>query len=124
MSPKIGQFVDKWIKFHDMLEEDPRRDDYWPEVSEVMDWHYSRPERLWQFILLVYRRKPSQRVVSNLAAGPLEDLLSIHGYKFIERIMTLARTDIDFNHLLGGVWQNAMPDEIWKILQAVRNEVW
>ena len=124
MCKKIEQFVDNWIKYNEIAEDVPWRDDYWPYIFEVIDWAFSNhAERLWQFILAVYRRKPSQKVIGNLAAGPLEDLLGKFGHKFIERVIALARSDKDFKFLLGGVWQNDMPEEIWQMIQAVRNEL-
>lgn len=124
MGKKVELYVDNWIKYHEAVEDDFRPDDYWPYVFEVIDWEYSKPERLWQFILTVYRRKPSESVISNLAAGPLEGLLSCrYGHKFIERVVALARRDKDFNYLLGRVWQNSMSEEIWQMIQAVRTDV-
>jgi hypothetical protein len=37
----------------------------------------------------------------------------------IERVETEARSNPLFAKLLGGVWQNEMPDHIWRRVQAV-----
>jgi len=54
-----------------------------------------------------------------LSAGPIEDLLAIHGESFIERVEVEARKDPAFAKVLGGVWKNRMNDTIWARLQAV-----
>jgi hypothetical protein len=90
-----------------------------------MDWALEgEADRLWLFILTTYRRNISERVISVLAAGPLEDLLARHGSIFIARVEELARQDQKFNFLLGGVWQNTMADEVWMRVQAARKEIW
>ena len=54
-----------------------------------------------------------------LSAGPLEDLLAYHGHLIIDRVEAEARRKPLFAKLLGGVWQNIMPDDIWTRVQAV-----
>ena len=79
---------------------------------------------LWGFIQSTYRRDLPDKVVAVLAAGPLEGLLAKRGTEFIDRVEELARKDPKFNHLLGGVWRNTMPDEVWQRVQSIRNHVW
>lgn len=79
---------------------------------------------MWQFILAVLARRPSERVLGMLAAGPLEDLLAYAGKFYIDRVELEARRNPAFRHLLGGVWQNRTPDELWRRVEAVRGEPW
>jgi hypothetical protein len=52
-----------------------------------------------------------------LSAGPIEGLLVYHGNEFIDRIEKESERNTKLKHFLGGVWKNAMPDEIWKRVQ-------
>ena len=79
------------------------------------------PEQAWATILQVVPQTDSSRVLGQLAAGPLEDLLSRHGELFIDRVEALARTDSRFAFLLGGVWQFKMTDAIWDRVTRVAN---
>ena len=45
--------------------------------------------------------------------------LALHGTEFIERIEQLGSRDPIFRKLLGAVWQNNIPDDIWRRLKAV-----
>lgn len=67
---------------------------------------------------------PAHPTFQNLAAGPLEDLLSDHGAELIEKVETEARRNPSFNLLLGGVWEGGMTKEIWGRVQAARLKVW
>jgi len=81
------------------------------------------PDDCWAAILEVLTRNPSDDVISNLAAGPLEDLIDDHGPEFIERIETESRRNPSFRHLLGGVWQSSTP-EVWARVQKAQGAVW
>ncbi|NIT14624.1 MAG: hypothetical protein GTN99_10395, partial [Candidatus Dadabacteria bacterium] len=56
-------------------------------------------------ILVILSKNPPFNVISNLAAGPLEDLIHECGEEVINDIEMLARQNPKFKHLLGGVWQ-------------------
>jgi len=75
-------------------------------------------------ILEILSRNPPKEVIEVLAAGPLEDLIAHHGSDFIERIEIEARRNPAFRQLLGGVWQNRTPPEIWARVQKVQGKVW
>src|SRR5882672_11112318 len=71
------------------------------------------PESAWEAVLAVLAATTNEYTLSNLAAGPLEDLLNQHGGTFIDRIEKLARSDPRFQELLCGVWRASTP-EIWR----------
>jgi hypothetical protein len=72
------------------------------------------PDLGLDFVSAVLATDPEDRVIALLAAGPLEDVLAKHGPAIIARVEEEARRSPQFRHLLGGVWQNAMTNEIWK----------
>jgi hypothetical protein len=97
----------------------------WFEGEHTMfDATHDSPEVAWPAILQVLERELTEDQLSVLAAGPLEDLLAVHGPQFIERVESEAARSSRFNHLLGGVWQNQMPQEIWERVQKARRAVW
>jgi len=107
-----------------------------PTVNDVIAWFeddhaledvsycQEYPELVWQAILEVVHRDLTEEEKGDLAVGPLEELLYLHGAEFIDRVEETAQTDAQFNHLLGGVWRAEMPLEIWERVQKVRREVW
>ena len=110
---KLNRLVEAWIGGHESEDGTPEHERNWWAISQVMDWALDgEADRLWVFILTAYKRNLSDRVVSVLAAGPLEDLLAKHGPMFIDRVEQLASQDEKFNSLLGGVWQNTMSDRV------------
>jgi hypothetical protein len=88
---------------------------------EPVDDAREDPERAWQFILLAIETPVCAPHLGILAAGPLEDLLSHHGAEFIDRIEEEARANPHFAHVLGGVWQFQMTEDVWSRVQGVWN---
>jgi hypothetical protein len=122
---EITQIVDAWIEGQETEKGADEHGRNWWAIERVMDWAlHGEADLLWTFVLSTYNRNISDRVVSVLAAGPLEDLLAKYGPEFIERVEQLARQDKKFNFLLGGVWQNTMSKDVWKRVQAVRHSTW
>ena len=77
------------------------------------------PALALQVIRDILHRDSSDKVVENLAAGPLEDLLVYHGPDVIDEIEALAAGDPEFRCLLGGVWRNKIRDDVWERVQAL-----
>jgi len=119
--PRDEQFrilAEAWIAYF-------RAERYSPEcfatawVTDLYELEYHQPELLWSLILAIHQQDRSARIQQVLSAGPVESLLSLHGDKFIDRVEAQAKADPTFAMLLGGVWQNRMPEAIWQRVQQV-----
>lgn len=77
------------------------------------------PDHAWSAILAALDDPKMDASLGVLAAGPLEDLLSLYGERFIERVEIAARSNPKFAWLLGGVWQHTMTEPVWSRVQAV-----
>jgi hypothetical protein len=75
------------------------------------------PERCWSVILMIFELDQSDRLLANLAAGPLEDLLVTHGERVIGRVETLARQEPRFRFTIQMVWRNAISAPVWARLR-------
>jgi len=100
-------------------------------VSAWLDGDYlmfdacvEEPEIAWRGILEILKHDLTEEHKALLAGGPLETLLARHGPAFIDRVVTHAQQDSEFNHLLGGVWRQDVPVDIWERIIRVRKTVW
>jgi hypothetical protein len=83
-------------------------------------WAYKALEQLretdplacLEIVVAIMERDPSDDVISNLAAGPVEEMLVVQGIATIDRIEQLAATNPGFKRLLGGVWDRSIPEPI------------
>lgn len=75
------------------------------------------PEDAYEVVRELVREAPSPYVLSIVAAGPLEDLLSDWGERLIDRLETDARDDPKLMAACAGVWKLYMPDDVWDRLR-------
>ena len=115
---------DMWIAFTNLKQSSPEYDQLfwiWEHVNHLCS---KQPVEAFDFILAVLKLDPSDQVLANLAAGPMEELLGNHPHEMIERVETEVRRNPRLRHLLGGVWQNAMPNDVWLRVQAMGGKRW
>lgn len=114
---ELIKLAEGWIAYWNAPENSQERE----ALSWVGDKEYDlmqdEPGQIWLLILEVLKRNRSDRIQEVLSAGPLEDLLAKHGEAMIDKVETEARSNPVFAQLLGGVWKNAMTDEIWARVQ-------
>ena len=79
----------------------------------------NEPEMAWNIIQMMVQNAGSDKILANIAAGPVEDVLAKHGHLLIGRIEAAARKEPVFKKMLGGVWRNAMSEDVWSRLQKV-----
>jgi hypothetical protein len=118
---ELAQLADAWLAYWHAPEKTPTRSALFWATDYERELCRSQPEELWRLILLLHQRDQSVAIMQVLSAGPLEDLLAKHGDTFIDRVEDQAARDPAFACLLGGVWNNAMSDSVWKRLQVVRD---
>ena len=114
-------YIAAYSSDNDLSPDDPL---WWAFERSLLVLRRDASEEIWQFVLTVLAKGPPQSVLGNLSAGPLEDLIAYEGSRFIDRIEQLARRDPAFRHLLGGVWQNRTPPDIWRRVELARGASW
>ena len=123
-----GHFVNllaarNWIESARWLQQ--RRNEDLPDAGELVayldliDDVKANPECVWRIICLICELPEASDVLGLLGAGPLEDLLVVHGPSFIERVSTHASTSAQFRSALSETWKSGMREEIWDQVQAV-----
>ncbi len=115
------EILDAWIAYHDTNDEQ-----YFWACSIVMDIVADAPcrtsiEPLWEIILKFLDRDVSDRCFYSFAAGPLEDLLRLHGPEFIDRVEIEARRNPAFRRLMKGVWMGEENKEVTKRVRFWQN---
>ena len=118
----LPQLLDEWHRWAEWVS-DPGRDAN--QSAELIGWNefdwavHDYPELAWQAICEALGQQRMANHLPVLAAGPREDLLSLHGKQFIDRVESEAKRNPRFAWLLGGVWKHEMSEQIWNRVQAV-----
>lgn len=113
-----------WISMHKSIEGSDEYCEHSWAYNKLCDLCDDDPELCFDIIGVIRSLDGSDLILSNLAAGPLEDLLSMHGSDFIERIECLAKSDSQLKRMLGAVWKNSIPDPVWDRVKAIADKSW
>ncbi len=126
----MDELASAWISFEisttkdAVTHRDIHENEFFWVLNCVEDLCQDHPDLALDFVLEVLKKDPSPEVIGVLAAGPLEDLLAENGLAVIDRVEQEAHRDPKFRHLLGGVWRNAMTDDIWERVQHLAAAKW
>ena len=119
--------AEAWIQLHHIPKESRQSSQYdelfwaWEKLTEMCE---SAPDKAWATIKEIIGRDPSDQILANIGAGPFEDLMGNHGAHFIDRVEKCARTNPAFKRMLGIVWKNSIPDDVWIRIQAIAPPSW
>jgi len=113
-SPDIRELAEAWIT---------KPGSGWSSDDEVLYAMLHRePERTLCVMLAVMQLTDDQKVLGRLAAGPLEDFLGIHGRQYLEVFHALALEQRRLREVLDGVWQGAMPKDVWHRIETLKQK--
>jgi hypothetical protein len=111
----VPQLARAWIEQYSKSDRD-RDDNFFTLMDFERDLREEDPDRAIDLIVEILRIEANPVLLSMLAAGPLEDVISMNT---IDRIEREAGANTRFRDLLGGVWYFRAPDELKARLDAL-----
>lgn len=120
----IKNLADTWMRMTLAKNgSDVYKENFWA-YEAITDLCISSPQQCLAVIDLIVLSNNTDLVLSNLAAGPVEDLLVQNGEQVISSVMQYAKKNPDWKRMLAGVWKNSMSDDVWTKLQSVTGPTW
>jgi Family of unknown function (DUF6869) len=104
-----------WVEQYSKSARD-RDDNFFAMMDYERDLREEDPDKAIDVIVEILKLETNPVMLSLLAAGPLEDVISM---ATIDRIEREAAADKRFHDLLGGVWYYRAPDELKARLDAL-----
>ncbi len=89
---------------------------YW-SAAAIDDMIRGDVESAWPLVRELLRKAADDRMLAFIAAGPLEDLISLHGWALMERVAEAARSDQKLRRALTGIWVDELPEELLRRLR-------
>lgn len=77
------------------------------------------PARAWLVVQELVRQASDDRQLSDIAAGPLEDLLVQQGAAVITAVEQEYASNERFRKCLWGVWGRSIAEPVWRRLEAL-----
>lgn len=120
----LRQLVTDWVSWAELAslhgKHSEQENPYLIAFDEMLWLVANSPDEAWSAILDILQLDPPAQVQGLLAAGPIEDLLFLHGPAFIARIEQEARANPKFSLLLEGVSQLETASGVWERFVKVR----
>ena len=108
-----------WISLQRSEQESVDASDLSWAADEINIAAVSDPDYCWLLVCEVLAQSADEWILANLAAGPIETMLSLHGKAVIGRVESLALANPHFRLALRGVWNSAVDSNVWtRVLQA------
>lgn len=111
----VPELAHIWVEQYSKYDRD-HDDNFFALMDFERDLREDDPDRMIDLILEILKIETNPRLLSLLAAGPLEDVISL---ETIDRIEREAAADKRFHDLLGGVWYYRAPEELKARLDAL-----
>ena len=112
-----SKLIQSWIEFQ--RTQNPNLE--WSN-DDFIDLANEDPEVAWACILGVIETEPTEEILTNLAEGPMEDLLAEHGPKFIDRIEDTSKDNIVFARLIKHVWVEGISTQIQNKIRTIQSK--
>lgn len=116
---RISFIAEAWVNFH--LNEDrslKKEENRWAEAL-VSNLAYDDADQCLRIVRHVVELNQSTEILSNLGAGPIEEMLVQHPTFVIEKIESLAKGCPAFRDALGAAWLDDVPEPVAKRVLAV-----
>lgn len=111
----VVELARAWVEQYSKSDRD-RDDNFFAMMDYERDLREEDPDKAIDLIVEILKIETNPVMLSLLAAGPLEDVISM---ETIDRIEREAAVNKRFHDLLGGVWYYRAPDELKARLDAL-----
>ncbi len=108
-----NEIAKAWVKLQNAPSNSKAHEELFWSHAAVEQLIGKDPKKAFDLILRILRIDSSTKILANLSAGPLENLLVYHGNTVIDEIEAEASRSAIFRKLLGGVWKRSMADDVW-----------
>lgn len=104
-----------WILYHKSAPElRNEKNEYFVFVEELDELVNNKFDLALDIILIILEMCESDDLIYNVAAGPMEDLLSNVDDAGLDSIERISSSNKLFKTMLGGVWKNNISDRVWE----------
>jgi hypothetical protein len=111
------KLAQSWIKFQRTQKPDLE----WSN-DDFIDLANEKPEAAWECILEVIKTEHTDEILSDIAEGPLEDLLAEHAPQFMDRIESISKENIVFARLIKHVWVEGISPQAQNRIRTIQRK--
>lgn len=118
---ELNAWVDAYIEVHESGNASNENHPCYWAIEKFADMEMEHPDLNWAAMLQVISLSTAADVIAHLAAGPLEELVELHGVEYIDRIETTAQSNLNFRVLLRELIETT-DKNIWSRILRARSD--
>jgi hypothetical protein len=108
------EFVQSWMIIQNSLPgTEPYESNFWAHEELAGLCEFS-PEDAWEVILALVDATKADTLLQAIGAGPLADLMTLHGEEYIALVEQAAAADFRFCMAMTGAWLDGEDTPVWK----------
>lgn len=109
-----NEIVQSWMAIQDNLGgSEAYESNFWAH-EELADLSEHTPRDAWEVILALVEAAKSDELLEAIGAGPLQDLMTLHGEQFISRLEHEAMANRRLRKAMASAWLDADDTPVWK----------
>ena len=117
----LSEWVNAYIEVYESQNSsNENHSSYWA-IEMFADREMDHPDLNWAAMLQIISLTTFDAVIQSLAAGPLEELVELHGVEYIDKIEKEAQTNLNFRLLLRELIETT-DKNIWSRILRARSD--
>lgn len=117
---EIVDLAHRWINLQRVPQDSAAARELMGAAVQVNMLALRQPQDCWALVMTIFNQTSDEWVLTNLAAGPLESLVTRHPEEILPLLENEARNSERFRDMLSSVWENLMPEDAWRRIRAAR----
>ena len=118
---ELNEWVNAYIEVHESGNSSNEDHSCYWAIEKFADMEMDYPDLNWAAMLQIISVTTSDAVIHNLACGPLEELVELHGVEYIDQIEKTARTNLNFRLVLRELMETT-DKNIWSRILRARSD--
>jgi|TARA_B110000444_G_scaffold149056_1_gene139411 hypothetical protein len=118
---ELNEWVNAYIEVHESGNSSNEDHSCYWAIEKFADMEMDYPDLNWAAMLQIISVTTSDAVIHNLACGPLEELVELHGVEYIDQIEKTARTNLNFRLVLRELIETT-DKNIWNRILRARSD--
>lgn len=121
---EINKLAKDWVSLQYSTVDQRRNDPLFWAYQKLDTLCNDAPLEALEVIVEILSIDSSDHILSNVGAGPMEDLLSRNGAQVIKEVESVSRTNDAIRKALGGVWRDSIDADVWDKVQGFADRIW
>ncbi|MBV2139202.1 MAG: hypothetical protein KUF79_20520 [Candidatus Thiodiazotropha sp. (ex Ctena orbiculata)] len=117
------KLAEAWIHLQDLPQDSTEAEKYMWSAEEINLLALRSPSDCWDVVLEILSITDDDWIITNLGAGPIENMLAFKPEITISMIENEYTNNSKLQAAIKNTWKNIIPDEVWDRLSEMKSNM-